>query len=498
MENLFDNEIALWDDFHEFDEAEADYGASATQQKVRWYQTILRIVVADPTVSLNGNHNDPATRKALRKLQEYYELEPTSYLTVESNAALTQMALEWIYRVRISNKIGRWSSTLTNQIKQFQRDYGLKSDGKIGPLTRAKMMDVLLAKLPTPIKNFHSQLGPTGLVQRQTEVLDAGSLETAGFLDTDDETFDELESELDPSGIHGRDDRRPVTLPANIPWRWICRIKIDGLWAGSGVLISPRHVLTAGHVVYGDKNDSKGFRRYSMAKSLAVSPAFDGHVLRRNRQFNKRAPFGTWPVDMNRIFMPSCYRNELQIIPNHDCDLAVVTLKTDIGTRKFTTKKTVFQHGRRKHIFRDFDPLGYWGIDNHHKIVAYKPGDRDVCRIFTGGYPGTSKGIMQHVAGQVDNSRIQSRFIHPDFRYTVNLYENRFAHLLDTSPGQSGSPIWRQVSSSNKVRRIIGIVTLVRETFNEGVALTPNFLREIADWAPQTFQFDSGRLRVRQ
>ena len=478
---------------------EAAYGASATKEKVRWYQTILRIVVADPTVSLSGNHNDPATRESLRKLQESYGLGPTSYLTVETNAALTQMALEWIYRVRISNAIGKWSSILTNQVKQFQRDYGLTSDGKIGSLTREKMMDVLLARLPTPIKNFHSQLGPAGLGTRQTKVLDPGGFETASFLNADDETVDELESKLEPTGMHGQHVRRPVTLPANIPWRWICRINIDGMWAGSGVLISPRHVLTAGHVVYTEKNDSEGFRRYSMARSLAVSPAFDGNV-RRNRQFDKRAPFGTWGVDMDCIFLSPCYTHNRDISTspstNHDCDLAVLTLKNDIGLQKFTTKKTVRNRGRKSYTFKDFDPLGYWGIDNQHKIVAYKPGKSDAFRIASGGYPGSSHGIMQRVEGQLDNSHIQYRFTNkdPHFRYSVNRYENRFSHLLDTSGGQSGSPVWRQASP--QVRQMMGIVTLATSAYNEGVALTPHFLRDIAAWAPKTFRFDGRQLCV--
>lgn len=330
----------------EFVESEADYGAAATQQKVRWYQTILKIVTTDPTISINGNHNDAATRAAMRKLQAYYHLEPTSYLTVASNAALTQMALEWIYRVQIPNMIGQWSSTLTDWVKQFQRDYSLAADGQVGALNRAKTIDVLLAKLPTPVKNFHSQLGPANLAQRQAELFE----------------LDGSEAELEPSGIHGRDDRRAVMRPAESPWRWICRIKIDNAWAGTGLLISPRHVLTAGHVVYGDQNDSEGYRHYSQAKTLAVSLAFDGHLLRKNRQFNEKAPFGTWPVDMQQIFIPSCYTHHQDISSspptNDDCDLAVLTLKTAIGTQKFTAKKTVIEEGRRKHIFQDFAPLG--------------------------------------------------------------------------------------------------------------------------------------------
>ena len=482
-------------------EAEGDYGAAATRQKVRWYQTILRIVSADPTVTINGSHNDPQTRASLRKLQQFYGLKPTSYLTVEANAALTQMALEWIYRTRIANTIGKWSSALTDRIKQFQRDYDLTPDGQVGPLTREKMMDVLLAKLPTPIRNFHSQLGAADVQHRQAELLHQGDLEIPRLLDLGDETFDEfdLNPVRGPSGLHGKDDRRPVAFPANVPWRWICRIKVDGLWAGTGVLISSRHVLTAGHVVYGDKNDSGGFRYNSKARSLSVSPAFDGHLLKRDRQFNEHAPFGIWPVDMSRIFMPPCYTHNQEISAgpptNEDCDLAVLTLKTAIGTRKFTAKKTVLEKGRRKHIFRDFDPLGYWGIDDHNRIEAYTPSISDTFRFFTGGYPGSHKGIMQHVSGEVDNSLISIRF-NQRYKYTVDLFHNRFAHMADTTPGQSGSPVWRRESPNSEVRRMVGVITVAGETYNEGVALTPGFLQDIADWAPGTFSYKGQRLRT--
>lgn len=482
-------------------QSESGFGATATREKVRCYQTILKIVVADPSISLNGNHNDPATRRSLRKLQEHYNLKPTSYLTVESNVVLIQIALEWIYRIRISRSVGT-SAALTDMIRKFQNDYGLVKDGKVGPQTRTNMVKVLLAKLPTPIKNFHSKLGPAGGLQRKNELSGVGSWETVGSLDVNKEMIGVNGAYWGPSGIRGQDDRRPVALPAGIPWRWICRIKIDGSWAGSGVLISPRHILTAGHTVYDDKNDEQGFRRYSMTRSLVISPAFDGHVLRRNRQFNKRAPFGNWSVDMNRIFLPLCYtyRKDIADRPptNIDCDLAVLTLKSDIGRRKFTTKKTIREKGRNRYVYNSFDPLGYWGIDKRHQIVAYKPGEKDNFKIYSGGYPGSSKGIMQQVGGRVDNRYIAGRFITRSSRYIVDRYLNRFATLLDMTPGQSGSPVWRRTSTKPKIRKMIGLAVFQNETFNNGVALTPALLSELADWAPQTFWFDGLRLRVRQ
>src|SRR5215207_5975470 len=73
-------------------------------------------------------------------------------------------------------------------------------------------------------------------------------------------------------GVIDGDDRRQVANPLAVPFRWICSIAVvrritrasgstsrTGLApAGSGVLISPRHVLTAAHLLNGVKRDSSG------------------------------------------------------------------------------------------------------------------------------------------------------------------------------------------------------------------------------------------------
>lgn len=467
---------------------ESNYGATATRQKVRWYQTILSIAGRIPGISINGDHNDPATRATLRQLQQQVGLEPTSYLTVASNAALTQMALEWIYRIRIPNKPGDWSPALRDAIIKFQRVYGLEADGKPGPATRDRMMDVLQAKLPTPIKNFHSHLGP------------------GNFPALPERVEEELEAE--PSGILGADDRRTVPFPAAVPWRWICRIEIDGMWAGTGLLIGPRHVLTAGHIVHADRNDLSGFRRYATARTLVVSPAFDGHLLRRNRQFNRHAPFGKWPVDMSNVFLPSCYivanKNGVTTSTNDDCDLAVLTLKTAIGTKRFTATKTIRDGIRTTDRISTFDPLGYWGIDRRHTIEMYQPGPQDSFSAETGGYPGSSHGIMQYVSSRIDNTALNSNVFDPKWKNAIDLYLNRFVHRSDTTPGQSGSPVWRPGVPG--VRSLIGVVTQATsnrangasvQNYNVGVALSGTNLQAIAAWGPKTFQYDGQRLRVR-
>lgn len=53
--------------------------------------------------------------------------------------------------------------------------------------------------------------------------------------------------ELDPLVIFPPDDRR-IYQDTNYPWRCVCQVQ-SGSNGGSGVLIGPRHVLTASHVI---------------------------------------------------------------------------------------------------------------------------------------------------------------------------------------------------------------------------------------------------------
>ena len=73
-------------------------------------------------------------------------------------------------------------------------------------------------------------------------------------------------------GVFGADDRRRVPDNRAAPWRRICALRIRGAggWlAGTGWLISPRIVITAGHCVFlPDEN--------AWAREIIVIPALDG------------------------------------------------------------------------------------------------------------------------------------------------------------------------------------------------------------------------------
>ncbi|MBZ0116525.1 MAG: trypsin-like peptidase domain-containing protein, partial [Sandaracinaceae bacterium] len=106
-----------------------------------------------------------------------------------------------------------------------------------------------------------------------------GSLERASFTGQGEVGHARNGLEIVSSGeatmelVHGADDREPVTPTTAFPWRAICALSItraDGTpGIGTGFLIAPRTIVTAGHCVY-----SAG--RGGWARSVEVVPGRDG------------------------------------------------------------------------------------------------------------------------------------------------------------------------------------------------------------------------------
>jgi V8-like Glu-specific endopeptidase len=92
--------------------------------------------------------------------------------------------------------------------------------------------------------------------------------------------FDDYRSadELAPGFAHietvcGSDERVRISPATAVPWRWICQLFITfpdgGRFVGTGWLIGPRCVMTAGHCVYSRANGG-------WARRIEVVPGMDG------------------------------------------------------------------------------------------------------------------------------------------------------------------------------------------------------------------------------
>lgn len=149
------------------------------------------------------------------------------------------------------------------------------------------------------------------------------TMEEAGFDGTIDEAppMDALfasYSELLPMAteaaevIIGPDNRVRIFNTAVYPWRAVCALKItahdNSRWIGTGFLISPRTVITAGHCVY--MHDHGGW-----AKSIEVIPGLNdaARPFKSGVSSNLRSVKG-WTQSKNRnydygaIILPQSYR----------------------------------------------------------------------------------------------------------------------------------------------------------------------------------------------
>jgi len=91
-------------------------------------------------------------------------------------------------------------------------------------------------------------------------------------------------------------DLQRVTNSADYPWRVNVKLIMtfsDGIYVGSGVLIDPRHVLTAGHCVYSEKVDA-------WASSIRVVPAYEnGETPYGDAYATELYSWGGWTVNEN-------------------------------------------------------------------------------------------------------------------------------------------------------------------------------------------------------
>ena len=250
-------------------------------------------------------------------------------------------------------------------------------------------------------------------------------------------------------GIFGKDDRVAVSNSLAVPYRWICQLSIrqrnsDGAVERSGatgILVSPRHVLTVAHAITGSKRDNRNQLITYEAFDIFVSPARDGSDL----------PFGKVSLNFPVHIAPGWTARGMPAA----FDYALLTLENAIGDD--TSKRL---SGAQ---------LCYWGaLSCAHPAVAYRvdPATLRNAAARTAGYP-KDRGNGEH---PFETTGVLS-----------GVYEKvrTMQFSGDACQGQSGSPVWVTV---DKQHRLVGIMSRVGPNSATVVRITQELSRQLRKW----------------
>ncbi len=288
----------------------------------------------------------------------------------------------------------------------------------------------------------------------------------------------EIESEI----TGGDDSRGPVMDTAPIPYRFVCWLDLDfGVIngnqvtvRGSGTLISPRHVLTAGHNLF---NVFGGVARTVVR--VRVGPGFNC-LAKRGDIFGLATSLRTRVSD------------EWQNTRNRQFDYGVITLRSPIGS------STPAALGGKT--------LGWWGNKDDGGDTRINP--TPVARLAglhvnTSGYPRDKCCVRGISLTQQCHSNSALAPCQPHLWATVAF--RSFGRItdaspaaaprlmfydLDTCPGHSGGPIWttwRDDSSGVTYRNLVAIHTGAARTIvpalanvaNRGVRITEEVMTDV-------------------
>lgn len=201
------------------------------------------------------------------------------------------------------------------------------------------------------------------------------------------------------------EDRVTAAETLAVPYRWICRMRVPSedpldrsYGMGTGVLIGPRHVLTAAHVLVSEKDPTR-----TVGKRLRVQPARNGSAARF-----KEVGIRGWQVHPQAFLRT---RNGPVIQPQHDYGL--VTLDTTVSDWSLGPC-----------------PLGYWGLPGacgDHARIGMEAADVSGQEAIVTGYP---------------HDRPTATLWSGRGAITWDARRGALLHTADTVRGHSGSPIW--------------------------------------------------------
>jgi V8-like Glu-specific endopeptidase len=292
--------------------------------------------------------------------------------------------------------------------------------------------------------------------------------------------------------VIGQDTRVLIKNTLEVPYRWICAIDIlidNPKWGSfgesqfisksraTGILIGPRYVLTARHILDKQTIEVDGEEKLVDVKELTVSPARNGS------NFNN--PFGKVKSKAVRVSQP--YRIVRRVnqgskvidIPfQQQDDYALIILERDLDSST---------HSKMKGI------LGYWGYDSAVAIVReLKLKDIEGKEIVVLGYPGDTCGKNKFSGSKTEKekkiancwNRQGDEWASTQWRdvgmLQVESNSTNVFHTADTYEGQSGAPIYLTVDQK---LHLVGVHTSPDSAQrNKGVRVTRRMLLELCQW----------------
>ena len=252
------------------------------------------------------------------------------------------------------------------------------------------------------------------------------------------------------------DTREPVKNSTLIPFRWVCHVQVEypdpdkryetALWAGTGLLIGPRHVLTAAHALVSEDGRK-------VARAVTVAPG-------RNGPGRAGAPVGTVGASAWKVHPRWRVNGRF----NRRFDYALLVLEDRVADRRFSVL------GNRA--------LGHWGSATAGYGTRLQPVDPTS---YAGGLVNSAGYPSDRPFGTLWRAHGTMRLPHPSLPLAH--------HTIDTKPGQSGAPIW---SLRQGRRELVGVhvapVTVIADdkpqpaTANAAVLVTPVVHKQVTDW----------------